>query len=365
MPSTATDPTHDLSRLWSAYAVKVYTDYPLYVALAGAVAADRHLLSRILDCPGEGHDPNMLLAALQYLVLGDLDRHSAIDRNFVEMYADPLQSPADAGERLHPFYESHWDQIVRLLSSRHVQTNETGRCGGIALGLAATARELGEPLALIDDGASAGLNLGLDEYAIDFGPAGRIGPGDSPVRVECRLTGHVDPTLMRMPAIEQKVGIDRAPVDVTDPDAVRWMLACVWPGRGRQERARAALELAALHPGRVRHGDMVTDLAAAIDEVAPCRTVVVTSWSYSYLNMDARPAFQEVLRNNSQRPIAWLCMDLLGVEPLFSDVVHERGPTDETPSVLGLAVFDDGVIRSARPLALMHPHGHWVDWLPA
>jgi hypothetical protein len=31
------------------------------------------------------------------------------------------------------------------------------------------------------------------------------------------------------------------------------------------------------------------------------------------------------------------------------------------PSVLGLVVFRDGD-HDDRPLALVHPHGNWIDW---
>jgi hypothetical protein len=31
------------------------------------------------------------------------------------------------------------------------------------------------------------------------------------------------------------------------------------------------------------------------------------------------------------------------------------------PSVLGLVVFRDGA-ADARHLALVHPHGTWIDW---
>lgn len=365
MTGAAAEDRVDLARLWSGYSTKVYHDYPLYVALAAAVAADGRLRARLEAAPREAHDPNMLLAALQYLVAGRSEGggRSTVDRRFAEMYAEPSDPPVDVAARLAAFCEDHWDEIAVLLASRHVQTNETGRGGGIALGLAEAATCIGEPLAVVDAGASAGLNLCLDEYLLDFGPAGTVGPPDSPVRVECRLEGPIDPARLRVPPIARRVGLDRAPVDPTDPDAVRWMLACVWPGRGRQERARAALALAAAHPGRVRKGDMVADLAAAMDEMAPHPTVVVTSWSYSYLPAGDRAAMVEVMGSRSDRPVAWLYMDLVGTEARFDPGAWERGPDGDYPSVLGLAVFDGGAMCSARALALMHSHGHWVRWL--
>jgi hypothetical protein len=354
-----TGDTAALAKLWDGYARKVYgPDYPLYASLARAVSADEALLARLLECRPEAHDPNMLLAALQYLVLG------GIEHPYAQLYTRPSDPPDDAGQWLSTFCSDMWQSIEPLLNSRHVQTNETGRCGGLALGLAAAAQVIGQPLAVIDDGASAGLNLSLDEYLLDFGAWGTIGPADSTVRIECQLDGPVDPDLLAMPEIAARIGIDRSPVDPSDPDAARWMLACVWPGRGRQQRAREALRLAAAHPRRVRRGDMVDDLGGALDEVAPLPTVVVTSWSYSYLTPEMRPPFLEVLRSRRlKQPTAWLCMDLVGTEPLFDPGPVPQSPSGEMPSVLGLATFGDSMVE-ARALALMHSHGYWIRWLP-
>ena len=36
-------------------------------------------------------------------------------------------------------------------------------------------------------------------------------------------------TPLGMPRVVERVGLDRAPVDVNDDDAARWLVACVWP----------------------------------------------------------------------------------------------------------------------------------------
>ena len=351
-----------LAKLWRGYAAKVYgPDYPLYQALAETVSTDAYLLDMIRSCQPEAHDPNMLFAAVQYIVLGGADHPLS------ELYSDRAPETPDprigqAGARLTDFCHRYRVELTELMNTRHIQTNETARCGGLALGLAAAAGRIGEPVAVIDDGASAGLNLILDEYRLDFGPAGAIGPADSPVRLSCELRSPVPTECLRVPDISRRVGIDRAPVDLNDLDAVRWMLSCIWPGRGRQDRARAAIGLQAGRPGLVRHGDMVTDLRPALKEMTPAPTVVVTSWSYSYLPMAARDEFRAVLEEAGRsHPVAWVCCDLLGTVP---DFVPERSVPegDPTPSVLGLATFQ-GDRSEYRGLAYMHSHGAWVDWL--
>jgi hypothetical protein len=61
-----------------------------------------------------------------------------------------------------------------------VQTNEVGRCASLlpAFGVVA-ARTDGRPLALVELGTSAGLNLVWDAYGYAYGAAGRAGGSGS------------------------------------------------------------------------------------------------------------------------------------------------------------------------------------------
>lgn len=350
--------TEDLARIWRGYSKKVYgPDYPLYQALSAAVAEDQDILSMVRASRPPAHDPNMLLAAIQYLVL------CGTDHPLAALYSDasPPEPPmlTEVASLLSDFCIEHREEIISLMDSRHVQTNETGRCTGLAVGLAEVATRFGQPVNLVDVGASAGLNLALDEYRMDYGPAGGTGPPDSPVRLPCEVRGAPDFSAPVLPALARRVGIDRSPVDLSDEEAARWMLACIWPGTGRQDRAGAAIRLRAGRPLPVRRGDMVDDLEPVLEEVRPGPVVVVTSWSYSYLPPERRPRFLDVLLTESRRrPVAWLCLDLLGVEPIFTPVATP--PAGEpTPSLIGLALIDEGRIE-ARPLAFVHSHGAWL-----
>ena len=71
-----------------------------------------------------------------------------------------------------------------------------------------------------------------------------------------------------MPVIGARLGIDRKPVDVTDPIESRWLEACVWPDQAdRFHRLRAAIELATTAQPRVRSGDAIAGLRTAVAEV--------------------------------------------------------------------------------------------------
>jgi hypothetical protein len=60
--------------------------------------------------------------------------------------------------------------------------------------------------------------------------------------------------------------------------------------------------------------------------------------------------------------VAWVCADGRGVVDLFEPSPTPAPDGDGTePSVLALAVFDSSGVDAA-PLALVHPHGSWIDF---
>ena len=349
----------ELSRVWSGYARKVYGSYsPLNSALAEAISKSSLTLDFLRQQPPHAHDPNMLLAAIQYLVLRGTDHPIAA------LYA-PDANPVDGtslGDLVESFCSDNDSELTHILATRRIQTNEVGRSGGLALGLACAAKLVGEPVGLVDAGTSAGLNLLMDRYLLRFGPGSQIGPGSSPVQVDCRVDPPDLPLPSRLPSISARVGLDRAPVDLTDASNIRWLLACIWPGTGRQERAAAAMRLASEHPPPLVKGDMVTDLGPVIASLRPGPVVVITSWSFSYLQEDERRGFERELATAAAGgPVVWVCCDSSGATDLFQP---SEPPTDDgdIPSVFGLALFDRGEVRS-HCLGYMHSHGAWVRWL--
>ncbi len=347
-----------LARVWGYYATDIYGTYaPLYRELARVVAGDEDLLGLVLDAPPSAHDPNVLLAAVHYLVLGGLDHP-------VARFFSDHGARHEAGPAFKDLCFTRRQELLEIMSTRRIQTNECGRSAVLAVGLSAAASRLGQPIALLDAGASAGLNLRLDRYLLDFGGFGRLGPEDSSVRVACEVRSPTIELSAGLPRIGARLGLDRSPIDLADPDGVRWLLACVWPGTGRLARTAAAIRLAGHYPATVRRGDMVEDLPSALAALGNGPVAVITSWSYSYLSRSDRPRFHQILREEGRRrPVAWVSCEGAGiVEGLPGpDVATVKG---EFPSVLGLAVFD-GSSASAEALALVGAHGQWIDSLSA
>jgi hypothetical protein len=206
------------------------------------------------------------------------------------------------------------------------------------------------------------LNLLCDRYRIDYGKHGATGPADSPVEIECRVVRGDPPIADRLPHLAARVGIDRSPVDLADPDDARWLLACVWPDTGRLERTAASIRLAQESLPRVIAGD-ANEITPEVLADLPDATVaiVVTTWAFGYLTVEARLRFVELLEAASHdRPVAWLSAEGAGtVEAFAGGWVPEH---DETQAdTLGAVIFDRGASRE-HLLGYVHQHGAWIDW---
>jgi hypothetical protein len=352
-----------LAPVWERFADEECRGYsPLYETVARAVAADARVLTLAAGAPLYGRQPNVLLAAAHHLVLGGAGGELA------DVYAGRRPSTGVGGV-FAAFVLDHRDEVAELLATRRTNTNECGRSAVLLPALRWAADRVGEPLVLLDAGASAGLNLQLDRYRIDYRPQpGPVGPTDSPVVIECELEGDA-PVAAGAPAIAARCGLDRAPVDLRDPEEARWQLACVWPDTGRLHRTRAALELAQQHPVEVAEGDVVEDLAAVVAgrlPAAPAPLCVVTTWTLAYLRRGDRLRFaEEVAALARDRDVVWISAEATGVVARFDDRLPPEAQrrAGSRPSVLGAIVHRAGSADStATVLGTCQPHGTWLRW---
>jgi hypothetical protein len=349
------DPTNDLAHLWEWFAAThCRDDSPLYERISLAVAADRELLDLVRSAPPAAHMPLTLLGAVHYLLLEGLEHPLA------DVYAG--RSDADPGPLFLDLCRVRRDEVTALLATRHVQTNDCGRSAVIGPGLTWLASRLEGPMSLVDVGASAGINLLCDRYRMDYGAHGATGPVDSPVQIGCRVVAGAPPISPRLPVLVARVGIDRSPVDLADPDNARWLLACVWPDTGRLERTAASIRLAQADPPRVIAGDATGALPGVLSDLPESATaIVVTTSALAYLGIEERRRFVAVLETESHhRRIAWLSAENHGVVELLA-AGDPPGHDDADADVLGVVDFEGGTSR-AQLLGVVHKHGAWIDW---
>jgi hypothetical protein len=319
---------------------------PLYDRLAVAAADDPDILRLLLPAARLERLPHLLFAAVQFLLL--------------EVGSGPLEAFQDRPyEVFRDWCLARGGEIEALVATRFLQTNEVGRCAALVLCLASVAARSGRPLAVLEVGASAGLNLAFDRYRYVF-DGQSVGVGDGGVVIEPQVVGTPIPPFA-VPAVVWRRGLDRCPVDVTDDDAVRWLRACIWPEQaGRRVLFDRAVALSRVHPPEIVTGDAITDLAAAAAG-APTDAALSIVHSAVLPYIADRKAFVAALNDlAAERPVWWVSGEVHG---LVRDLPEPPTPTEGNAYVYGVVPL--GVDAEPRVVARAGPHGVWLEWLDA
>ena len=348
----------------------------VYPAICRSVADDPRLLSLLDDTPLPQRRPLLLLAAVHFLLLSGVDHPLAAYYDTVaEVRGASFDAPdGDVSAAFADFCEAHRPEVEQVIATRTTQTNEVGRCSALLPGLChiASLYDWGVPLAVLDLGTSAGLNLLFDDYAYTYrsasGDAVRVaGTESSAVTIECSARDDVSSLpLLRLPTISDRVGLDLSPLDPFSDDAVLWLLACQWPDNPvRFGRLRGALAnvRASDNPPRLEQGDMVEDLPRIAASVAGTTPLVVFhSWVAAYLDeSEQRTLAREVQALGAARPVHHLYCETPFETP---GLPTPPSPVPREGPDLATALVHIAPGREPVRLADTHPHGYWIRWWP-
>lgn len=227
------------------------------------------------------------------------------------------------------------------------QTNEVGRSALLMSGLLTLTARFPRPVELLELGASAGLNLIPERYALDLGGREAGDPG-SPVRLSPQWEGAPPP--QADVTIASRRGVDINPLDPRR-DAER-LLAYVWADQqDRLARLEAALTIAAADPPRIDQGDAADWLNARLAEPARqgMARVVFHTVAFDYFPRETQARIARRLEETgtgaaAEAPLAWLRFEAEPGRDAFA---------------LRLRIWPGG---EDRLLALGHPHGSIVRW---
>ena len=296
-----------------------------YELLARQVAVNDVVLDFLLTLPVAKRQPNLLLAALQY-----------------------LGHDARSGADIERVVRESGGALASCMLSRATQTNEPARCAAF-LPLLCTLRQ---PLALLEVGASAGLCLLPDRYRYAYGTA-LLEPESSAMEsplFRCEATPNT-PIPARLPDVVWRAGIDLSPVDLSDASARAWLRALVWPDQpARLRRLEQAIALARADPPHIVRGDLVDRLHEVAAGAPPGATLVVFHTSTLFYVAPARR--DEFRAAVAGLPGHWISNE---ARPVFPEVaVPDGDPRLRSRFVLAL----DG-----QAVARTGPHGQSIDWL--
>lgn len=331
---------------------------PMYAELAYGVSLDRDLLALASQKRRRQPAPNMLFAAVQYLLLsgGDFAEHPLAAHYPIVSGAERPMEPAFPHFR--DFCLEHRAEILELIRHHRTQTNVVRRCTCLLPAFSIVQEESGRPLALIDIGASAGLNLNVDRYRYTYLRGGREeatwGREEARVALEAELRGSgALPPLVDDLTIWFRGGIDLNPIDLTSEDELRWLRALIWPEHleRHQRLIDGAAELAQ-SPVDLRAGDATELLPRMIADTPG--DAALTAYSTVALYQIPAAGREQILRTlvetSRERPV-WL----VTLELRLEDIDDQQQPT------LAISRFVNGD-RRRQQLARSSPHGWWIEW---
>jgi hypothetical protein len=229
------------------------------------------------------------------------------------------------------------------------QTNEVRRAGGLLGGFLTVAAETGLPLRTFEIGASAGLNQFWDRFRYAMGPV-TWGDPASPVFIEADWQGG-PPPCAQMEVVERGA-CDRRPTDLTDPEQLRRLLACIWPDMfDRLERSRRAIDLALACGAQVDAADALAWTREHVACRAGAATVLYHSVFWQYLPPDTQAGLTAAIRDIARQatdhaPFAWLRF--------------EPSPENMALIEVRLSLWPGG---AERKLGEAHPHGARMRWM--
>ncbi len=214
--------------------------------------------------------PLLLLAALRHDAMKEGEGHPL----FAGFAAPAPRADAVTVDALRAALDGTRERLFDALAERSLQTNDTSRAvawlwPAALAGLSNGAR----PLALVDVGASAGLNLVADAL-----PAIWTDEAGAPLEVAKGV------------AAVTRLGLDPAPLDATRLEDAEWIRACIWP-TDAERLARLELALAAYRLALRRPDAPV--LAPVAATAVPARLDVLSAAERGALVL----AYQTVMRD--------------------------------------------------------------------
>jgi len=316
--------------------------------LAARLDSSARFGARILDWPSDPYGDNLALRAAG--TLHGLARGGSAP-NLAACY--PPHEVDDA--RLWSAIAAQLGPDASFLDKRldsAPQTNEVARSGLLLGAMLTIADRTVLPLELYEIGASAGLNLGFDEYRYELGEGRAWGRRDAPLTIDCPWRG-TTPPLHTPLSIVGRHGCDLNPLDPANPDDRERLLSYVWADQtARLQRVDAALSIAAADRRRVEKADAADWLDAEWAEPQPPGLVRVLYHTvvWQYLPEHTKTRIEALLHRlgdeaTADRPLARISFEQDGQPNRGGAIVLTIWPGGESVE-LGRGDF----------------HGRWAEW---
>ncbi|THH37165.1 DUF2332 family protein [Aliishimia ponticola] len=243
--------------------------------------------------------------------------------------------------------ERHDDFLTAWVESPP-QTNELRRSAALIPAARLVAARFGLPITLSELGASGGLNLMWDRFALEAADW-RVGPADAVVTLRPEWDGPAPGGAD--PVIASRRGVDLSPLDPTDDEDLLRLTAYLWPDQPhRLTNTRAA---AGAVPAPVDQGDAIDWLAARLDAASEGQVhLIQNTVAWQYFPAEAQARGRALIdaagaRATQTRPLAWMQLETDGD-------LHGQGGA---PILLRMWPGGDELVLGRADF-----HGRWVRW---
>ncbi len=269
------------------------------------------------------------------------------DDRLAQVYPPNTATYTDLRDAVLAALENHTEFLLDWTDSPP-QTNEVRRSAALIAGAQVAVTYFDLPLHLSELGASGGLNLMWDHYALDLTQA-QFGPNDPVLTLRPDWTGEMPP--VRQPQIATRAGVDLNPLDPQRADHLLRLTAYLWPDQ--PERLSLTRAAASVMKAQIDAGDAIDWLSDRLSTAPQGQLHLIqhsVAWQYFPTQVQARgTAMIEAAgaQATSERPLAWLSMESDG------DTKGNKG------ALIQLRIWPGDITLH---LGRADFHGRWIDW---
>src|SRR5699024_9364480 len=246
----------------------------LYEFLSYEVAKDDQLLELSSHAQTGQPVPNLLFASIHYLLL------KGFEHPLREFYPSISKTPKVVEESFVDFKDFcavYREDILSLLRSKLVQTNEIRRCAYLYPIFCWIYNETKKPLSLIEIGTSAGLQLLWDHCSYSYGDEKIYGEKSSNIHLTAQVKGNQKPFLLNeSPPVSSKVGVDLHVNRLMNQEDALWLKALIWPEhKERRDLFDRAVALYRENPVELIEGDGISLLPKIVKDIPDSSTICI------------------------------------------------------------------------------------------
>jgi hypothetical protein len=316
----------------------------LYEYLSLEISREDTLLELCRNASNGQPVPNLLFGAVHYLLLKGNDHKL---KEYYPSIVNKVKPYEESFKYFKDFCSEYHNEIISILKTRLVQTNEVRRCAYLYPAFCYIYEKTKKPLALIEIGTSSGLQLLWDKYSYSYGSNEMYGNKGSKLNITAKIVGENTPRLHSTPPpVSTRIGLDLNTIDLNDEEEKLWLKSLIWPEhKERLSMFENATNYIKEYPVHLIEGDGISLLAEYSDRIL--EDSVICIFHTHVANQMSLETKKQLLRT----------VKSIGND---RDVFHIYNNIQDRN--LHLDYYVDGV-ESKQTIAETDGHGRWFKWL--